>query len=163
MNRYSQLIMKSGLLHMSIALMVIISGLAMGVHKPEEEKNGEESLTIEITKISGDDEVFTHTYAEWEITIIVTNIGDIDYHGAIMTSTLPAEIECIAYKFTHGALEITQHGKGKSGAKYLSWTIDVIGADENVTLSLLLCSSRNPAGHQEFTSPGEYMIIKEAF
>jgi Mg-chelatase subunit ChlD len=141
---------------------VIISGFAMGVHKPIEIINVEESLKLEMIKVSGDDKVFTHEYNEWGIEIIISNLGENTFFNIVVTATLPAEINCIGYLFLHGTLEIIEHGKGKSGAKEVRWTIESLEAHQKLTLSLQLCTTKNPAGLQEFTSAGEYIIIKGA-
>jgi hypothetical protein len=160
MSKYGRSIARCGILQIFLIIMVLVSGFAMGVPNPKEKQ--EEGMSLEMVKISGDDEVFTHEYNEWKIKIIVTNLDETAYQNVKITATLPAEINCIGYLFTHGILEIIQHGKGKSGAKEVCWTIESIGARQKLTLELILSTTKNPAGHQEFTSPGEYTIIKGA-
>jgi hypothetical protein len=162
MKRYSRSVTKCGVLQISLVFLLIISGFAMGVHKPIEEINVEESLKLEMIKVSGDDEVFTHEYNEWGIEIIISNFGENIFFNIVVTATLPAEIDCIGYLFLYGTFEIIEHGMGKSGAKVVQWTIESIEAYQKLTLSLLLCTTKNPSGHQEFTSAGDYIIIKGA-
>lgn len=162
MNRYNRTIAKCGVLQISLVILIIISGFAMGVHKPIEKVSVEESLKLEMMKVSGGDEIFTYEYNEWEVEIVISNFGDNTFFNIIVTATLPAEINCISYMFLFGTLEIIEHGKGKSGAKEVHWTIESLESHQKLTLSLLLCTTKNPAGHQEFTSAGEYIIITGA-
>lgn len=162
MDKYCHSIAKCGVLQISLIIIVITSGFALAVHKPPEKIDVKESFRLEMMKLSGDDEVLTHEYNEWEIKIVISNIGDNAFFNIIVAATLPAEIDCIGYLFLYGTLEIIEHGKGRGGAKEVRFTIEAIEPHQNITLSLLLCTTKNPSRHQEFTSAGRYIIIDGA-
>jgi hypothetical protein len=153
---------RCGLLQVSLVVLVIISGIAMAVHQPKEPKIDEKPLELKMVKISGEDEVYTHTYNEWEIEIEVVNPNELSYSDIVVIATLPAEIDCLEYEISHGTLEIAKHGKGKSGSRELHWWIDALEDNEVATCILTLYTLKNPANKQEFTSSGEYVIIEGA-
>lgn len=149
-----------------VALTFIISGFTVGIPRPKEAEQMEDPedkpLGLYMVKVLGDDEVFTNTYCEWEVEIIVTNRNEHSFSEIIVTSVLPAQIDCLSCKTTKGTFEIIQNEKGKSGSKTISWSIDSLAGLEDVSLTLILCTIKNPADHQEFTSPGEYTLIEGA-
>ncbi len=157
---------RCGILPIMVAMMVIISGFAIGMSEKKESSENEDteqaSLVLELVKISGDDEVLTHTHNLWEVQIIVVNLHEHGLDEILVTTTLPAEIGFLNYTLSQGELQISGHGKGKSGSKSVSWDVGSLEGHEGAALVLTLGPTLNPAGKQEFTSPGEYVIIEGA-
>jgi uncharacterized repeat protein (TIGR01451 family) len=122
-------------------------------------------LVIEKVKISGPDEVFTHTYNEWELKITVANLGDsCTLNDVTVHDVLPAELELLDYSPTQGTLDIRKPGKGKMGSTHLTWYVGHLGSPNafcgpyQAELILKIATTQNPAGKQEFTSPGVYSL-----
>jgi hypothetical protein len=111
---------------------------------------------IEKEKISGPDEVFVHTYYEWELKITVYNNADGNISSVVVKDVLPAEFDLLEYNMTHGELGILKKGKGKMGSTHLTWLVGDMS--EKAELTLKIATTRNPAGKQEFTSPGRYIL-----
>ena len=153
--------LKSGILHILVTMMIVMSGFAIGMPK-EKGNGGEEEIILDIVQISGDDEVLTHTLSIWEVQITVFNPHEWKFEEIMVTTTLPAEIECTSHTLAQGELEISKHGKGESGSKGLEWEIGTLEEESEAVLTLSLSTTLNPAGKQEFTSPGEYIIIEGA-
>jgi uncharacterized repeat protein (TIGR01451 family) len=122
-------------------------------------------LTIEKLKISGPDEVFIHTYNEWELKITVANLGDsCTLNDVTVYDVLPAELELLDYSLTQGTLDVTKPGKGKMGSTHLTWFVGHLGSPNafcgpyQAELILKIATTQNPAEKQEFTSPGVYSL-----
>lgn len=119
-------------------------------------------LTIEKVKISGPDEVFIHSYNEWElkITVTATNAPGSGVEGVTVYDVLPAEFELLEWTASQGTLSITKQGKGKMGSTHLTWDVGYLGCwiGNSAELVLKIATTKNPAGKQEFTSPGVYAL-----
>jgi uncharacterized repeat protein (TIGR01451 family) len=119
-------------------------------------------LTIEKVKISGPDEVFIHNYNEWELKITVTaaNAPGSGVEGVTVHDVLPAELELLEWTASQGTLSITKPGNGKMGSTHLTWDVGYLGCwvGNSAELVLKIATKKNPAGKQEFTSPGLYSL-----
>jgi hypothetical protein len=118
-------------------------------------------LIIEKEKISGPDEILTHTYHEWELKITVSGASPTkSYENVVVYDVLPAELELLEYELSQGTLTVTKKGKGKMGSTHLTWHVgDLYNEAE---LILKIATRKNPAGKQEFTSPGKYLLNEGA-
>lgn len=126
-------------------------------------------LDISKIKTLGPDEVFTHTYTEWELRITVANLGQsCTLTDVTVYDVLPAEIELLDYNLTQGTLETVKKGWGKMAATHLTWFVGHLGAQNllcgpyQAELILKIATIKNPAGKQEFTSPGTYILNEGA-
>lgn len=116
-------------------------------------------LEISKVKISGPDEVYTHTYYEWELQITVMNTGGSDALDVAVKDVLPAELKLLDYTLTQGTLKAVKKGKGKMGSTHLNcWTVGTLEPGKEANLTILISTIKNPAGKQEFTSPGTYIL-----
>jgi PKD repeat protein len=114
-------------------------------------------LKIEKEKISGPDEVLTHTYNEWELRIVISGASSNNsYESVIVHDVLPAELKLLEYELSQGTLDVIKKGKGKMGATHLTWFVGNLSGD--VELIMRITTRQNPAGKQEFTSPGNYSL-----
>jgi hypothetical protein len=119
-------------------------------------------LKIEKEKISGPDEILTHTYHEWELKITVSGASPTkSYENVVVYDVLPAELELLEFELTQGTLTETKKGKGKMGATHLLW--DVGNLENEAELIIKIATRKNPAGKQEFTSPGTYFLNEGAW
>jgi PKD repeat protein len=122
---------------------------------------GESEFKIEKEKISGPDEVYTHTYNEWELKITVSDYNHYNgYKNVIVYDVLPAELELLDYELTRGTLLAIIKGKGKMGSTHLTWNIGDLNGEAELILKI--GTRKNPAGKQEFTSPGKYLLNEGA-
>ncbi len=133
-------------------------------------------LIIEKVKLSGIDEGFTHTYYEWELLITVTNIGGSDALDVVVCDVLPAELELLE-NIPSAGTAISNWQSADDGTRaapvgpiilpvrstHISWTIGTLEPGQSETLYLKVCTRLNPAGKQEFTSPGIYVINEGAY
>jgi hypothetical protein len=78
------------------------------------------------------------------------------YEKVVVYDVLPAELELLEYELTQGTLTVTKKGKGKMGATHLYW--DVGNLENDAELIIKIATRKNPAGKQEFTSPGRYLL-----
>ncbi|UCE36231.1 MAG: hypothetical protein JSW00_11895, partial [Thermoplasmata archaeon] len=84
------------------------------------------------------------------------DIDDVTMENVVVYDVLPAELELLDYELTQGTLTATTKGKGKMGSTHLTWVVgDLTGEAE---LILKIATRKNPAGKQEFTSPGVYVL-----
>jgi PKD repeat protein len=119
-------------------------------------------LIIEKEKISGPDEIVTHTYHEWELKITVSGASPTkSYENVVVYDVLPAELTLLEFELTQGTLTETKKGKGKMGATHLLW--DVGNLENEAELIIKIAARKNPAGKQEFTSPGTYFLNEGAW
>ncbi len=115
-------------------------------------------LTIDKVKTSGPDVVYTHTKYGWVLRITVANEGDSDVLVVVVHDVLPAELELVNYSASNGSFIHGQNGVGRAGSTHLTWNIGTMVAGEVQTLDLIISTKPNPAGKQEFTSPGIYSL-----
>ena len=93
----------------------------------------------------------------WSITIYVYNDGDSDMTDMVVTDNLGAEFEIDKIKkVTQGTVD--WYTKGKSEKVHLTWDVGTLLEGEGAWLSFRMSTDLNPAGKQEFTSPGEYWL-----
>ena len=116
------------------------------------------NLTIIKEKVAGPDVVETNTLYGWELLITVTNTGGSNASDVIVYDVLPAELTLDNYSLTQGTFTSVQNGGGQMGSMALEWDIGCLSPDESVELSLFISTKTNPAGKQEFTSPGNYSL-----
>jgi hypothetical protein len=76
----------------------------------------------------------------------------------VVKDVIPAELEIVSVSVTKGIVISEQPGKGKMGAIKLTWDIGTMEGDQTETLRLVIGTKKNPAGKQEFTSSGNYIL-----
>jgi PKD repeat protein len=84
------------------------------------------------------------------------DIEDVALEEVVAHDVLPAELEILEYELTQGTLDVIKKGKGKMGATHLTWFIGDLSGDAELIIKI--ATRENPAGKQEFTSPGEYLL-----
>jgi len=90
------------------------------------------------------------------MTIKLTNPAPVDWVNTVVKDRFGAELEIVRGCFSsQGPVIITT--KGKSDKVFLEWFVGTVAARGGMaTLTCFLQTDLNPAGHQEYTSPGEY-------
>ena len=99
----------------------------------------------------GTDPVYVNTVSSWNIIITIStneHIDDVIVQGGIGADLVVAYITPI-----QGTVNIEKKGKGKMGAKIVTWDIGVLDAG-TLTLVLTVETGLNPKDEQEFTSLG---------
>lgn len=108
------------------------------------------------------------TEIQWAVVIDVTNPFEYTMEDIVITDRFGAEIEIdelFPYSITHGTAQ-WDYGPGegkkkpnwKSKKLFLTWEIGDLAPEETARLILLVSTDLNPAGHQEYTSPGIYEL-----
>lgn len=94
---------------------------------------------------------------QWVFTITVTNLYDWTMEDVVVSDRFAAELEidCVCC-VSHGTLDLSM--KGNSDKVFLTWTIGDLAPLETATLCMIISTDENPAGHQEYTSPGCYEL-----
>lgn len=65
-------------------------------------------------------------------------------------------MKLLEYERSQGNLDVIKKGKGKMGATHLTWLVGNLTGDAELTMRI--ATRQNPAGKQEFTSPGNYSL-----
>ncbi|QDA30689.1 hypothetical protein FH039_02355 [Thermococcus indicus] len=107
--------------------------------------------TIEKELISGDTEVPAHTYQEWTFRIRVTNPGIA--RNLTIKDAVKGEFEIDSITPSTGSYTVTQTG----AAHHIVWNIE-LNAGETAYMDVTIHTKLNPAGKQEFTSCGDYIL-----
>jgi hypothetical protein len=115
------------------------------------------------------------TETQWAVVIDIVNPFSYTMNDTVITDRFGAEIEIdepFPYSITHGTVSnTTTEDKSKGPAKgkpdkrkgtsekvFLTWEIGDLDPGETARLILLVSTDLNPAGHQEYTSPGIYEL-----
>jgi len=133
-----------------------------------------EPAVLEVTKVrlSGPEEGIIQTYYEWELQITITNAGGYSATDILVKDVLPAELELL--EMIPSAGNATTEAPGTRAAlpseqiypirsTHISWILEGLEPGQSETLYLRVCTRPNPAGKQEFTSPGTYIINEGAY
>jgi uncharacterized repeat protein (TIGR01451 family) len=132
-------------------------------------------LEISKVKLSGIDEGFTDTYYEWELLITIENTGGSLATDVLVQDVLPAELGLLEISVTEG--NVSTFGSGGTGtrsapggdgigplrATHITWEVGTLEPGQAEQLYMRICTRLNPAGHQEFTSPGIYSLNDGAY
>jgi hypothetical protein len=119
-----------------------VSGAIADLVKAE----AEETLTVHV----GEE-------VQWAVVIDVVNPYDYSMTDVVITDRFGAEIEIEeVFSVTHGTVDLKTNGKSQK--VFLKWDIGDLNHDEMARLVLLVSTDLNPAGHQEYTSPGVYEL-----
>ncbi len=91
----------------------------------------------------------------WFLEVIqVHNPSGMTWTNTIVKDRWGAELDVESATPSSGTAELTT--KGKSAKEFLEWQIGDLGPGETANLVLRVHTDLNPAGHQQYTSPGEY-------
>ena len=99
------------------------------------------------------------TEVQWAIEIEVTNPFPYTMKDAAIKDRFGAEIEIdepFPLSITQGTVSYTT--QGKSEKVFLTWEIGDLNPGETARLILLVSTDINPAGKQEYTTPGIYEL-----
>lgn len=99
--------------------------------------------------LSGKTVVKTHTKESWTFVISVENPKE----DSTVKDVIPGEFNIVSYSATTGTVSINTVGK----AKHVFWALS-----ESGELTMTIETALNPAGKQEFTSPGWYYLNEGA-
>jgi outer membrane protein assembly factor BamB/chitodextrinase len=119
------------------------------------------ALGLSKMKISGDDVVFTHAYNEWTLEVTISNPGGSLVSEVLVFDVLPAEFELMNHVLSQGILTV-QKNHDKMNPTFLVWFVGTLMPGDEATLTMTVGTVENPAGKQEFTSPGAYPLNEGA-
>jgi len=114
---------------------------------------------VVLTKIliSGNTTVPIETNQRWTMRIEITNYGS--EKEFTVKDVIPAEFEVYLNQTsaTDGNYTFVKQGGGNMGSIHMTWVVTV-GQGESEYIDITIYTKLNPAGHQEFTSPGFYNL-----
>jgi hypothetical protein len=108
----------------------------------------------------GPEVVIVGTNVSWEFTFIVKNNFDYAMVEAVLKDHFGAELDFITDSVMCNLVtdqEVT-YSNGKMKQVRLEWSIDQVAEGEAFMLQITVYTKLNPAGHQEYTSPGCYAL-----
>ncbi len=110
---------------------------------------------VELKKIliDGDETVKTGVKESWTFRIELINHGF--SKEFTIKDVIPAEFEISEIVVSNGNYTITQSGNGAMGSTKIFWTVKTSGMEY---IEITISTKLNPAGKQEFTSPGIYFL-----
>ncbi|WP_324735131.1 hypothetical protein VFC49_08140 [Thermococcus sp. SY098] len=118
---------------------------------------------VELTKtlIDGNTTVHIKTNQSWTMRIEVTNYGS--EKELVIKDVIPAELEVDLNRTsaTNGTYTFTKQGIGNMGSTHMEWRVTV-RKGESEYIDITVYTRLNPAGKQEFTSPGTYTLNEGA-
>jgi len=137
------------------------------VHDPDCNVDDEDSVIIKLCRYEIYKWLWSHTHPNkmplplgeeigWIMEIHVKNSFPFTMQNVIVTDNLAAELEVDSYVVGTG--KVVLQTKGKSDKVALEWTIGDLTPDTVCSLWLTVSTDLNPAGKQEFTSPGCYEL-----
>ena len=135
--------------------LVVVTATALLSASPGAVLPEDESLAF-CKRIFGPDTVCTFSEETWKNGIhmhAMETVTDI-----YVKDVVPAEFDVEVNRYTHGDVLVTDLGQGQMGATKIEWWIDELQAGEQALLVFTATTRLNPAGHQEFTSPGIYEV-----
>ncbi|MEM2900515.1 MAG: hypothetical protein QXT63_06950, partial [Thermoplasmata archaeon] len=106
--------------------------------------------------VAGSSTVITHTPASWHIRLTIKPIGEGNVTNITAKIAFGAEFHITSVYASSGSVEKTSSGNGQMNSTKVTWRIDSLIDDES--LDIILSTSLNPAGKQEFTSAGNYRL-----
>ncbi len=111
-------------------------------------------VELEKVLLSGNMSVKTHTLEYWTFRITLKNYGSGD--NFTVRDTIPAEFNVSSVYPSSGTYTV-ESGSGNMGSTKLNWYVHV-GSGEEEYIDVTVYTRLNPAGKQEFTSPGDYNL-----
>ncbi|MHA1562354.1 MAG: hypothetical protein ACTSPA_09545, partial [Promethearchaeota archaeon] len=103
--------------------------------------------------------IMAETETQWTLVLELTNPYDYTMTDVKITDNFGAEIEIdeqFPLTISHGTVSYTI--KGKSDKVFLTWDIGDLDPGEKAKLYLLISTDLNPAGQQEYSSPGIFEL-----
>ncbi len=108
---------------------------------------------LEKTLINGNQTVKTGVKETWTFRIALTNYGEKETYT--VTDSIPAEYEVVNVTPSSGTITLEHPGNGKMGATKLKW---IVTAEDVEYVYVTVSTKLNPAGKQEFTCSGFYIL-----
>jgi uncharacterized repeat protein (TIGR01451 family) len=129
-------------------------------------------LTVDKVRLTGPEKGLILTYYEWELLITVTNTGGSAVTDVLVMDVLPAELGLLVMNARIGYATTLEPSTRSSlpppqilpvKSTRLTWVVGTLVPGQSETLYLKVCTRLNPAGKQEFSSPGVYVINEGAY
>jgi hypothetical protein len=94
--------------------------------------------------------------ASWRVTVVVTNPNLSETRGVTVSDNFGGEFAVTGITPSQGTVQTTLSGVAQK--VHLEWTVGTIPAGGTARLQLVASTKLNPAGRQEYTSPGVYQL-----
>jgi len=108
----------------------------------------------------GDIVIETEENIVWEMEIVIQNYwGSLPWTNIVVTDKLAAELELdspFPLSITQGT--VSNYTTGKSKKVHLTWVVGTLNPNEVARLKFRVSTDLNPAGKQEYTTPGCYEL-----
>jgi len=117
-------------------------------------------ITKEISNIvdrgDGDGAIEVNERIVWTVTITATNTLNSPMSDVVVEDRFGAELRVRLSYVTKGTVTIATHGETRKVS--VTWDVGGLASGEPAILVLTVYTDLNPAGHQEYTSPGKYEL-----
>lgn len=95
----------------------------------------------------------------WKMEIYLKNDRDESgWTDVVVTDNLAAELQIDSIWKSDSSDIVDTYTKGKSEKVHLTWYVGTLNFNEDATLVIYVSTDLNPAGKQEYTSPGTYEL-----
>ncbi|MHC4352643.1 MAG: hypothetical protein ACYS0H_07990 [Planctomycetota bacterium] len=137
------------------------------VHNPDSNVDDEDCVIIKLCRFKIHKWLWSHTHPGimplpmgeeigWVMEIRVVNTFPFIMQDVVVKDNLAAELEVDGYSAETGEVELET--KGKSKKVKLTWTVGTLFPGSRSSLRVYVSTDLNPAGKQEYTSPGCYEL-----
>lgn len=110
----------------------------------------------------GDNIMETGEVIVWHIQIYIANVGDelplSDWTNVVVKDNFGAELELASVLTPSLGTSAISWTQGGSNQLRILWTVGNLPVNAHATLDFDIRTDHNPAGKQEYTSPGEYAL-----
>lgn len=109
--------------------------------------------------VAGPTEVTVGQEVCWTFLYTISNPYGYHISNVRITDNFGANLNvAVASGPSQGTATVDLRGSGKSKQYRLTWNVGALDPGESATLSLSVCTGKNPASKQEFTSPGWHVL-----
>lgn len=109
---------------------------------------------------------YLRTVAKWQFTYRVTNTLDVELSTVEIKDNFGAELNIESYEIqvpmgsSEGNVEITTTGKAEK--YHFVWRYTELGPGESASITFIVATGKNPAGHQHYGECDEYDLDSNA-
>ncbi len=107
--------------------------------------------------------VTTNTRVEWTFFVVVKNTSGQTMHDLVITDRFGAQLDClddyeVTYACSSPSWTFEQYTNSSGTQDRIRWTTSELGPWDRGILIITVATKTNPAGKQEYTSPGVYTL-----
>src|SRR4030042_405454 len=95
----------------------------------------------------------------WDLAIVLVNDLSSPMTDVIVTDNLAAELAVdMTFGFHQSQGTVSYYTTGNSDKLHLTWDVGTLNPGQQVWMHFFVYTDLNPAGRQEYTSPGTYYL-----